>query len=503
MADESSNGINPIVAADLFQTLVENSLDVITLLNETGQITYVSPAITPVFGYQSEELLNQRGRSFVHPDDQDTVVSLLLALYKKKHGLSSMEVRFRHKDNTWHHIELQAKYIELKNAGQVLVNIRDISKNHAIRVELQQSNELLQTAFHANSNICSISNLKTGEYIDINTAWTSATKWSRSEAINNTSRNMNIWGDANSRKNFLASLMAKNELTQYETIMTTRTGEKKVLLVDAKIIMIADTQCIYFCGSDVTSTRRLENQLRQSLKMEAVGQLTGGVAHDFNNLLSVILGNAELIKVSLDDEDEIAEEIEQIIKATRRGSDLTQQLLAFSRTQTLIPTTVSLNHEIEKTVELLKRSLGENIKIQTNAETNLWPCLIDPGQLQNALLNLALNARDAMPNGGTLNISYTNKVISAVEDTELDLMPGDYICITVSDNGVGILPAEVAQVFEPFFTTKEVGEGTGLGLSMVFGFVKQSGGHVSIESVKWQGTKVIILLPKSNTQTPG
>lgn len=252
-------------------------------------------------------------------------------------------------------------------------------------------------------------------------------------------------------------------------------------------------------GRDITARKQVEEQLQQSQKMEAIGRLTGGIAHDFNNLLAVLLGNTELLRETLAKEEGLSNTLlDNLERATLRGAELTQQLLSYSRKQQLRPTTVDLAEDLSDIVSLIGRSLGEDIKIDVTYQDGLWPAHTDPGQLQNAILNLANNARDAMPNGGKLQIFVQNHQQQAVPKKECcDFPAGDYVAVSVKDTGCGI-PAEIVEkIFEPFFTTKEVGKGTGLGLSMVFGFAKQSGGHVCIESSVGEGTEVILFLPRA------
>jgi PAS domain S-box-containing protein len=241
----------------------------------------------------------------------------------------------------------------------------------------------------------------------------------------------------------------------------------------------------------------LEAKLAQAQKMEAVGQLTGGVAHDFNNLLAVILGNLELVEDMLAGDDDCRDHIEMAVKATERGADLTQRLLAFSRKQALRPVPVGAKELIEGMLNLLRRSLGETIEIEIVADADLWATEIDPGQLEGALLNLAINARDAMPEGGKLTIETSNlRLTDAYTAAQIDVEPGQYVLVSVSDTGSGMAPDVRKQVFDPFFTTKETGKGTGLGLSMVYGFVKQSGGHIAIYSEVGEGTTIKLYLPR-------
>jgi signal transduction histidine kinase len=242
--------------------------------------------------------------------------------------------------------------------------------------------------------------------------------------------------------------------------------------------------------------QRMEEQLHQAQKMEAVGQLTGGIAHDFNNLLMVVLGNLDEIADRLSADDTMRPLIRAATAAAERGADLTQQLLAFARRQPLRPQPIDCNRTIEGMIDLLRRTLGERVDIRVELAADLPAAVADAAQVQNALLNLTINARDAMPDGGKLFIETS--VAHLDEDyraTHGDVVPNDYLMIAVSDTGTGMSPGVLARAFEPFFTTKEIGRGSGLGLSMVYGFAKQSGGHVKIYSEVGQGTTVKLYLP--------
>lgn len=256
----------------------------------------------------------------------------------------------------------------------------------------------------------------------------------------------------------------------------------------------------YFVGTitDLTDLKDLEQRLFRAQRLEAVGQLTGGVAHDFNNAMSTMLGNAELLEDMLEEDSEAIELIRAIIAAVERGAALTHRLLAFSRRQALSPAPTDIPKLIDGMKDLLARALGEDISFKTFHIPTVWTAQVDPAQLESAILNLALNARDAMPNGGSLTIETDNATIDEDDSTSYeDMGPGEYIRIAVSDSGEGISEDVLSQVFEPFFTTKAPGKGSGLGLSMVYGFAKQSNGHVSIYSEIGKGTTVKIYIPKS------
>ena len=250
---------------------------------------------------------------------------------------------------------------------------------------------------------------------------------------------------------------------------------------------------------DVTDRRSVEKQLQQAQKMEAVGQLTGGVAHDFNNLLTIVVGNLDAVLERKDLAPAVRERMEMALSASLRGADLTRQLLAFSRKQQLKMQACDLNEVVGHAAQLLGRTLRGDIEIRCHLDGGLASVMTDAAQVESAIANLAINARDAMPGGGTITIETANKILDAAYAAQnADVTPGEYAMISITDTGTGIPAAVLPRVFEPFFTTKDVGKGSGLGLSMVYGFVKQSGGHVKIYSEEGRGTTVRLYLPKAD-----
>jgi PAS domain S-box-containing protein len=252
---------------------------------------------------------------------------------------------------------------------------------------------------------------------------------------------------------------------------------------------------------DVTEQKRREAELAQSQRLNAIGQLAGGVAHDFNNLLMVIGGNLELIKDRLGGDARVGDFTQAALAAVETAAGLTQRLLSFSRRQPLTPRPIDVNLLLADVLKLLPRLLGRTVELDFTPQPGTWPVAVDPGQLQNAVINLAINARDAMPRGGRVTIAVDNKALERPDAAGLpDLPPGEYVLIAVGDEGLGMRPEIAKRAFEPFFTTKPEGQGTGLGLSMVFGFVKQSGGHVALESAQGRGTTVRIHLPRARAR---
>lgn len=252
--------------------------------------------------------------------------------------------------------------------------------------------------------------------------------------------------------------------------------------------------------SDLSDLKSLQQQLLRAQRLEAVGQLTGGVAHDFNNLLGIMLGNAEMLGDLVDGDPQAATYVDNLQRAVERASSLTHRLLAFSRQQTLLPKASNVSGLIKGLDDMLRRTLGEQVELEIDLQRRTWPALIDGSQFEHALINLAVNARDAMPKGGRLTIAATNITLDKTQTSDMeDVAPGDYVVVTVNDTGTGMSPDVQKQVFEPFFTTKGVGEGSGLGLSMVYGFAKQSKGHIGIDSTIDVGTTVSLYMPRSQS----
>ena len=287
--------------------------------------------------------------------------------------------------------------------------------------------------------------------------------------------------------------------------LLTASGEYRWFQSNSKLIRDANGRPWRRLGStiDIHDRRIAEEQVRQSQRLEAIGQLTGGVAHDFNNLLTVILGNADLLTNQLRGAPEQAHLAEMIGAAAHRGAELTHRLLAFARRQPLQPRPTDVTALITGMQGLLQRSLPETISMNIHHGKALWPADIDPSQLESALLNLALNARDAMPAGGELTITTDSERIAAdARALQLELSPGDYVVVKVADNGSGIAPEHRERLFDPFFTTKEQGKGTGLGLAMVYGFIKQSSGHITVDTELGRGTEFKLYLPRAQHPVP-
>src|ERR1700676_45315 len=342
---------------------------------------------------------------------------------------------------------------------------------------------------------------RSGIWRTVNPAWTKTLSWSEAELLNRTSEWLEHPDDGGLTLSEEKKLIQGNLTVKFESRVRHKDGSYRWLSWTG----VPDRDHIYAVARDVTAEKAAAERLRaaeeallQSQKMEAVGQLTGGIAHDFNNLLTGILGSLDLLQTRLNQgrTDNVARYINAAMTSANRAAALTHRLLAFARRQPLIPKGVDVNQLVVSLEDLLRRTIGETIDLEIAAADDLWWTLCDPNQLESALLNLAINARDAMPDGGKLTVTTANARLDSVTADTPALSPGDYICIGVSDTGVGMSAEVAARAFDPFFTTKPIGQGTGLGLSMIYGFARQSNGHVTIDSKLGRGTSVRLYLPR-------
>jgi PAS domain S-box-containing protein len=291
----------------------------------------------------------------------------------------------------------------------------------------------------------------------------------------------------------------------YEATITTRGGNERIISWNARRLLGPDDEPmgLLALGRDVTEHKELEQQLRQAVKMEAIGRLAGGIAHDFNNMLTAIMGNVQLIQMRMDEDDENQEMLSEIRVAARRSADMTRQLLAFSRRQAMEPEPVDINAVIERMEPMLERMIGEQIAVLTNLDPDLGTITADASQMDQVIMNLVVNARDAMPGGGTLSIGTSNVYLDEeYAATHADVEPGPYVMLSVRDTGEGMDRETQARIFEPFYSTKSEERGTGLGLATVYGIVNQSGGHIYVYSEPDEGTVFKVYFPRSDEERP-
>jgi PAS domain S-box-containing protein len=364
--------------------------------------------------------------------------------------------------------------------------------------ERRKAEERFYKAFHASPEPISIATASEGRYIDVNENFLLVTGYQREEVIGHTSADLGFWEQPQDRAALLEKLSKDGSVRDMEITFRTKSGEQRTALDSAELLDIAGEKCMLSIFKDTTEQKTLEKQLRQAQKMEAIGQLSGGIAHDFNNLLSVIIGYSQVLEDHLPQGDPLRKNCEQITKAGQSAASLTRQLLAFSRQQVLEPRVLDLNAVVVHVEKMLRRLIGENIELTTALSPTLGRVKADQGQIEQVIINLAVNARDAMSNGGMLTIETADVDLDENYVRRHPLQPpGPYVLLTVSDTGEGMDADTQARIFEPFFTTKEMGKGTGLGLATVYGVVKQSGGFIWVYSEVGHGTAFKIYLPRT------
>ncbi len=488
-----------------FQVLFENALIGMALIDSsTNKALATNQKYLEIVGIEENEINTVDWRDITHPDDLPQDIENMRKLNSGLIPGYEMEKRFIRPDGSLRWVELFVHDISFDDESgkkQHFVMTIDITEKKDAELALEVSLDRFANFTQASTDWFWELD-KDIRFTYISSVVSESTGRSENEYIGKTQQE--IYGltgeEQEAQKSLLEKLAKRQSFRDVVLYRINKDSDKKVWLrMSGQPYFDNDGQFMGYRGStsDITKQLELEDKLQQSQKMEAVGQLTGGVAHDFNNLLAVIQGNVELISEALDDGDPVkSSQLAPVLKAARRGAELTQSMLAFSRKQDLSPKAMRLDLQVKEMVHMLQRTLGEAVSIETEFEEALWSCVADPGKVENALLNLCINARDAMPNGGTLSISVQN--VELDEDyavSQSDVKPGKYVVLAVSDTGCGIAEKELEHVIEPFYTTKEIGKGTGLGLSMVYGFARQSKGHLSISSELDVGTTVQLYLP--------
>lgn len=492
----------------------------------TGEVLY-SEQWKTMLGYQSNEIGNSfsEWERLLHPEDKVATDALVRSYLDSTDGSLQAEFRMRCKDGSWKWILTRATAVS-RDANRKPLRIigthTDISRSKKDEVALREANAQLKDEQHRvevilkHSHDAFIAVLPDGRIRDWNAKAERLFGWAAEEAIGEDLATMIIPEQFRSQHNagfarFVETRKAAGKVVEVETLH--RTGRLiSVELAFAGVLEGSDYVVTAFIRDiserkaaqrrDAERTKALEearNALHHAQKLEAIGKLTGGVAHDFNNVLQVVTGNLALLQIYARDDAGMQKRLASIKGAVQRGAKLSSQLLAFARRQPLQPVAVNVERLLRDMEELLQRAIGETVALTIFCEGKLWNTLVDPGQFENLILNLAINARDALPAGGELSIRMRNVTLDEDEARKLHgIIKGEYIFISIADNGTGMSQEVMTQAFEPFFTTKPVGEGTGLGLSMAYGMVKQSGGHIEISSELGLGTTVMIYLPRTH-----
>lgn len=489
---------------ELFQLITENVADMIAVVDVEGHRLYNSPSYHRVLGYTGEEL--QRSSSFeqIHPDDRNRVREA--AMEARRTGVGKpLEYRMRHKDGTWRVLESTASVIRSRSGepeSLVIVN-RDVTQ----RKEAEESLHVSESGFRSMIEDAPYGIYRAGvngKLLRANPALQKMLGYDNLDELLNASLPTDVFRNPFDFNGLNELLQNANEFKDVEVELKRRDGAPITVRCTGRKVKEEHegVPCFDVFAEDITERRILERQLRMAGKMEAVGRLSGGIAHDFNNLLGVIIGYGQVLKRRLGAGSDLLECAEEIEKAGQRAASLTRQLLAFSRQQILTPSIIKLNDLVLDMAKMLPRLLGEDITVNTSLSSDLGMVKADQGQIEQVIMNLAVNARDAMPEGGTLRIETANvELDQAYAWQHPGAKPGHYVMLAVIDSGTGIDPDTLTHIFEPFFTTKEVGKGTGLGLATVYGVVKQSGGYIWVESEPGHGASFQIFLPRVDEPT--
>jgi PAS domain S-box-containing protein len=491
----------------LFIAAVESSNDAIITETLDGVITGWNPAAERLFGYTAQEAIGSQ-IAIIVPEPLRGEAGEILDRIRAGEKIEYRETVRVDRNRRWIDVSLGIAPIRAQSGaiiGAAKV-VRDITAEKIAQAALLESQQMARDIIE-NSLDAFIQTDAAGNILEWNPQAEAILGWSRQEALGKHLAGLILPEALQPHRRMMRELMLRNEenaLTgdRFEIDAIRKDGQVVKIEVSLKLLRRVSGSVFNSFIRDLTQRVAAEEQLRQAQKMEAIGQLTGGIAHDFNNVLTVITGTIEILAEEVAAKPNLAAITRLISEAADRGAELTGHLLAFARKQPLQPRETDINRLIVESSRLMRPALGEHVEIESKLAAALCEALVDPGQLSSALLNLAINARDAMPGGGKLTLETKNVSFDADYAAANDVQAGDYVMIAVSDTGVGIPEAIRDRVFDPFFSTKEVGKGTGLGLSMVYGFVKQSGGHIKVYSEEGHGTTFRLYLPQADTRRP-
>jgi PAS domain S-box-containing protein len=499
---ESKHSVEALRASELrYRRLFETAKDGILILDaKTGRISDVNPYLVHLLGYSHDELMGKPLWE-VGPFKDIKECQLAFLELQQNEYIRYESLPIEHKDGRSIDVEFVSNAYGLSGGTRVIqCNLRDITSRKRMEEKLQQSEERFQLVAKATKDVIWDLDIWSGRI------WRSETFWKDSGyPPTETELDVAAWKDLLHPEDrdrvwngFQTALSRRSDSYEVEYRLRRADDSYAAVLDRAYIVYNETKQPIRAIGAiaDLSDRRELEDQFRQAQKMEVVGRLAGGVAHDFNNLLMVITAYTDITREQLGPEDTLQKNLAEVLKATYRAAALTQQLLAFSRKQILLPHIIDLSAVVGDSVKMIRRLIREDIVLNVSLGKALWATRADPGQVVQVLMNLCVNAGDAMPHGGELEIRTENVSFDVETATKYPaLVPGNYAALVVRDTGTGMTKEVQGRIFEPFFTTKESGKGTGLGLSTVFGIVKQSGGYIWVDSEVDHGSSFTSYFP--------
>lgn len=485
----------------LFRLIVESVEDYAIYASDTqGYVVSWNSGTERIKQYRAHEIIGEHFARFYTEEDRASDKPARDLAIAAEHGRYVEEGWRVRKDGVpfWAGVVISAMVDpQAKLLGFAHVT-RDLTERRRAEELLQQSEEKFSKAFFSSPLAASISTFRDGLYLEVNEAFLRLIGRKRDDVVGYTSTELGVWANLGDRPQLIEQFQGAERVEGVTTIFHNLSGEELKVKISAEIIHLDGIACLLAITQDMTEAYRLDLQSRQLQKLEAIGRLAGGIAHDFNNVLNVILGYCHLLLDPRLTAEESRSQISRIVKAATRATDLTRQLLAFGRKQFLQTKVIDLNKVIQDTADLIERLIGEDIEVSMSLSETLAPINADPTQIVQIILNLAANARDAMPSGGKLTIRTANIGIhGGYQESQVRMPGGDYAQLVVADTGMGMDDATKARIFEPFFTTKQLGQGTGLGLATVYGIVKQSGGSIWVDSEPDQGTTFRIYFPCS------
>ena len=481
-----------------FRALIEHGADAVALVAPDGTMLFASQSTERMLGFSPVELVGRPGFERIHPDDLPAVRATLSEIAALPGSPRAMGLRWRHKDGSWRYIDAVAvNRLTEPAVGAIVVNFRDQTERRQAETALREQEERYRTLVEGVRDVIFALSPE-GTITSLNPAFETITGWPPEAWVGQPFEKLVHPEDLPYALELLGRVVRGDLRAVSQFRVATAKGDPRMAefsatpqLLEGRLIGILGI------GRDVTERVQLEQQLRQAQKMEAVGRLAGGIAHDFNNILTAITGYADLLLEDLRPTDSRHQDVAEIRKAADRAAGLTRQLLAFSRQQVLQPSVIDVKTLVGDLEKMLGRLLGEDVELATRLTPDTGRVKADAGQLEQVLMNLAVNARDAMPQGGKLTLETSNVDLSeGYAADHYPARPGAYVMIAVTDTGTGMSEETQAHMFEPFFTTKEKGKGTGLGLATVYGIIKQSGGFIWVYSELGHGTTFKIYLPR-------